>query len=63
MVWKDPVAEPPDENTDVLVYTDEDKMKVARLCRGRWDTYMQVVSWCLLPKDKPTKVGKKKSRK
>ena len=22
MVWKDPIAEPPDENTDVLVYTE-----------------------------------------
>ena len=22
MVWKDPIAEPPDENIDVLVYTD-----------------------------------------
>lgn len=63
MTWRDPIAEPPDENTDVLVYTDEDKMKVARLCRGRWNTYMQVVGWCPLPKDKPTKVEKKKSKK
>ena len=30
MTWRDPTTDPPEENTDVLVYTDEDKMKVAR---------------------------------
>lgn len=40
MTWRDPTTDPPEENTDVLVYTDEDKMKIARLCRGKWDTYM-----------------------
>ena len=55
-----PYYSPPEENTDVLVYTDEDKMKVARLCRGKWDTYQKIIGWYPLPKDKPTKVKKKK---
>lgn len=60
MTWRDPTTDPPEENTDVLVYTDEDKMKVARLCRGKWNTYQQIIGWYPLPKDKPTKVKKGK---
>lgn len=63
MTWKDPVANPPEENTDVLVYTDEDNMKVARLCKGKWNTYQQIIGWYPLPKDKPTKVKKEKGKK
>lgn len=60
ITWRDPTTYHPEENTDVLVYTDEDKMKVARLCRGKWDTYQKIIGWYHLPKDKPTKVKKKK---
>lgn len=62
MTWRNPITDPPEENTDVLVYTDEDKMKVARLCRGRWDTYMQVIGWCPLPNDKPINIKKKNKK-
>lgn len=60
ITWRDPTTYHPEENTDVLVYTDEDKMKVVRLCRGKWDTYQKIIGWYPLPKDKPTKVKKKK---
>lgn len=53
MAWNNPFTDPPQENTDVLIYTDEGKMKVARLCKGRWDTYLKVIGWQPLPKDKP----------
>ena len=67
MTWRDPTTDPNEENTDVLVYTDENKFKIARLCMGRWDTYQKVLFWQSLPeppKDKPTKVkkGKKGAR-
>lgn len=60
ITWRDHTTYHPEENTDALVYTDEDKMKVARLCRGKWDTYQKIIGWYPLPKDKPTKVKKKK---
>ena len=60
MTWRDHATDPPEANTDVLVYTDEDKMKVARLCRGKWDTYQKIIGWYPLPKDKHTKVKNKK---
>ena len=60
MTWRDHTTDQPEANTDVLVYTDEDKMKVARLCRGKWDTYQKIIGWYPLPNDKPTKVKKKK---
>lgn len=60
-MWYDPIENPPPENTDVLVYTDTDKMKVARLYHGKWDTYMKVLGWRELPKDKPPKTKKEKN--
>lgn len=51
--WNNPITNLPPENIDVLIYTDTDKMKVARLCHGRWDTYMKVIGWQPLPKNKP----------
>ena len=57
-MWYDPIETPPPENIDVLIYTDSDKMKVARFLRGRWDTYMKVLGWQELPKDKPKKKEK-----
>ena len=59
-MWYDPIENPPPENTDVLVYTDTDKMKVARLYHGKWDTYMRILGWQDLPKDKPSKTKKEK---
>lgn len=29
MTWRDHTTDPPEENTDVLVYTDENKFKIA----------------------------------
>ncbi|MGN5457068.1 MAG: hypothetical protein ACI4XN_13815 [Candidatus Kurthia intestinigallinarum] len=49
MTWRDPVSDPPEENTNVLVVTSENKFKIAKLCRGKWDTYHKVVCWCDLP--------------
>jgi hypothetical protein len=40
----------PPENTDVLVYTDSHKMKVASLRNGIWNTYMKILFWAELPK-------------
>ena len=57
-MWYDPIETPPPENVDVLIYTDSDKMKVARYYKGRWDTYMKVTGWIHLPKDKPKKKEK-----
>lgn len=57
-MWYDPIEAPPPENVDVLIYTDSDKMKVARYYKGRWDTYMKVLGWQELPKDKPKKKEK-----
>ena len=57
-MWYDPIETPPPENIDVLIYTDSDKMKVARFLRGRWDTYMKVLGWQELPKDKHKKKEK-----
>ena len=59
-MWYDPIENPPPENADVLVYTDADKMKVARLCHGVWNTYMKVLGWQDLPKDKLSKTKKEK---
>lgn len=58
-MWYNPIENPPPENTDVLVYTDMDKMKVAKYFKGKWDTYMKVIGWQELPKDKPKKESKK----
>lgn len=51
--WYNPIEDPPPENTDVLIYTDTDKMKVARYYNNRWDTYLKVIAWGELPKNKP----------
>lgn len=62
MIWNDPITVPPPERTDVLIYTEENRMKVARVCRGKWDTYVKVMAWTELP-DKPkinTEVPKRK---
>lgn len=58
-MWNDPVENPPKENCDVLVYTENDNMKVARICKGRWNTYLKVIGWQDLPTDAPVKKNKR----
>lgn len=62
MTWRDPAVEIPEENTEVLIVTSENKFKIAKLCRGKWDTYHKVICWCDLPakpQDIKNRIGKK----
>lgn len=52
--WNDVTTTPPPERQEVLVYTEDGKMRVCMYYRGIWNTYMKVTHWMEKP-DKPEK--------
>lgn len=52
--WNNVKDNPPPEGKDLLVYTENDKIRVATYFNGRWNTYLKVTHWQKTPK-KPKK--------
>ena len=47
--WNNVATTPPPEGKEVLVYTEDDKMKVCVCFKGRWNTYLKVTHWMEKP--------------
>ena len=45
--WFKVSENPPPENMDLLGCTSEGHYKVVRSCRGRFDTYLNIVWWTI----------------
>lgn len=48
--WYDINLEDPPDGKEVLVYTDDGKMRVCIYFNGRWNTYLKITHWAKLPK-------------
>ena len=55
--WRDPIRDPPEEYTEVIVQLDTGRVKTATMMKGRWNTHVPVVLWQPLPP--PVKLDKK----
>ena len=63
MDWNNAITTPPSDGQEVIVYTEEGKMKVCVYFKGRWSTYMRVTHWMEKPKaPEDTVVEKKRGR-
>lgn len=66
MEWNNVDTNPPPEGKDLLVYTDDDKIRVCVYFKGRWNTYLKVTHWQYPPKgpqkieEEPKKRGRPK---
>lgn len=45
MEWFKVSENPPPENTDVLGFTDEGRLKTFKVRKGKFDTYQTIVWW------------------
>lgn len=48
--WRDPVADPPEEYTEVIITTETGRVTSATYTRGRWSTYTPILCWQPMPK-------------
>lgn len=48
--WRDPVADPPEEYTEVIITTEMGRVTSATYGRGRWNTYTPILCWQPMPK-------------
>lgn len=62
--WRDPVADPPEEYTEVIITTEMGRVTSATYGRGRWNTYTPILCWQPMPKageeikdEEPVKFG------
>lgn len=67
MEWFKVAENPPPENTDVLGFTEEGRLKTFRSYKGKFDTYQTIVWWAI-PELPPTTteeevIPKKRGRK
>lgn len=64
--WRDPVTDPPEEYTEVIVQTETGRVRTAIMMKGRWNTHVPIVLWQPMPapvqftRAKPRIVKKKK---
>lgn len=47
--WRDPIADPPDEYSEVIVTTETGRVTSVRYARGRWSTYTPILCWMPMP--------------
>lgn len=47
MEWFKVAENPPPENTDVLGFTEEGRLKTFRSYKGKFDTYQTIVWWAI----------------
>lgn len=49
MEWNNVSEMTPNEGEEVIVYTDDDKMRICLYSRGRFSTYLKVTHWSKKP--------------
>lgn len=47
--WRDPIEDPPEEYTDVLVTNEMDRVFSVRYSKGKWSTYTPIRCWMPMP--------------
>ena len=47
--WRDPIEDPPDEYTDVLVTNEMGRVFSVRYSKGKWSTYTPIRCWMPMP--------------
>lgn len=62
MEWNNVSEITPNEGQEVIVYTDDDKMRICMYSRGRFSTYLKVTHWREKP-DAPKKTSAVEKRR
>ena len=47
--WRDPVSDPPEHYTEVIITTEAGRVTSATYGRGRWNTYTPIRCWHPMP--------------